>query len=315
MIKKRTAVCLLLCGAIAAATPAAQAALLAPQWQRVGTGITGGVSGMAVQEGGAGGEGSADLVVVRDNKKAGESRVATVRLRPGEVPVTRELDWSGPLPADLEALDAVPGQPGRYVAVTSAGMAYEIVVAGGTATVQGDPVALPDRRPGDNYESFALWSEGASGRVFAVWATRGAGSEHAMVRAAEVRDGGLGAGMGAPSVREFAVPVPDRDEVRHISDLKVLADGRLLVSSASDPNVDDGPFSSAVYDAGQLVVRGQDRVVLNLREQADLVPLRTFTLQDNRKIEAVTVLPDGQAVWGTDDENQGGSVSFDSLGS
>ncbi|GAA2937836.1 hypothetical protein GCM10010446_23970 [Streptomyces enissocaesilis] len=282
-----------------------------PPWQRVGTGITGGVSGMAVVEGAPVSRDRADVVVVRDNKEEGQDRVVTVRLRPGEEPVTTALRWKGPLPEDLEALDAVPGRRDHYIAVASEGVAYHIVVTGDTATVQDKPVPLPGRASGDNYESFALFRH-PSGRSFAVWATRGKSEEKSVMRAAPVKTDEKSLRIGRPAAtRQFAVPFPNEDEVRHVSDLKVLPDGTLLVSSASDPNRDDGPFSSAVYSAGKLSVNRRHQPVLHLEKRGHLAPLRLFTKQDDRKIEAVVHLPDEQEIWGTDDEHHGGFVRFD----
>ncbi|MER5280560.1 hypothetical protein ABT025_33160 [Streptomyces sp. NPDC002809] len=312
MIRNGIIVSAFLCASLAT-TPLSAAA--APDgWQRVGSGIQGGVSGIALVEGAPAGRGLADAVVVRDNKGDRESRLATVRLRPGQAPVVEELPWLGTLPADLEALDTVPGLPGHYVAVASRGHAYHVVVADGRATVEHEPVALPGRRDGDNYESFALHRD-RSGRTFAVWATRGSGDQKAVVRAASVRLGANGPEFGMVSARqEFAVPFPDEDEVRHISDLKVLDDGTVLVSAASDPNVDDGPFASAVYDAGRLTVNPAHDAVLRLKPVWALAPLSRFTKQDNRKIEAIAVLPGRLGLWGTDDENFGGSVTFERIG-
>ncbi|MGW0736757.1 hypothetical protein [Streptomyces sp. NPDC002851] len=311
-----------------AASPApAAASAAAPDpsgWHEVGSGIERGVSGIAVAGSEPSATGAVELVVVRDNKDTGQSRIATVHLTPDNA-VTRELAWRGPLPTDLEALDAVPGRPGRYIAVSSKGMTYDLDVTRTTATVRGAPVRLPDVRDGDNYESFALHRD-ASGRLFAVWATRGKSAEKSVVRAAPATAGRDGLRIADPTSRaEFAVPLPDEDEVRHISDLKVLGDGTLLVSSASDPNVNDGPFASAVYYAGRLTVDGtgdRDRnrnrnrngdAVLDLKSAPELVPLHSFDKGDNRKIEAVAALPGGRGVWGTDDENFGGAVRVDPL--
>lgn len=300
------------CSCLATTALAAQA-VDPPQWQRVGTGITGGVSGMAVVEGAPVSRDSADVVVVRDNKRAGEDRVVTVRLRPGKKPVTKALKWQGPLPADLEALDAVPGRKNHYIAVASEGTAYHFVVAGDTATVRGRPVPLPGKLTGDNYESFAV-SRHPSGKLFAVWATRGKSEEMSVVRAAAMTLGRTSLRIGMPAdTQPFAVPFPNEDEVRHISDLKVLPDGTLLVSSASDPNTDDGPFSSAVYSAGKLSLNRSNQPVLRLKKEGSLTPLSRFTKQDDRKIEAVAHLPNKQEIWGTDDENHGGAVRFDQV--
>ncbi|MEV0745654.1 hypothetical protein OG778_30100 [Streptomyces sp. NBC_00184] len=312
MIRNGIIVTAVLCASLAAAPLSATAA--SDGWQRVGSGLQGGVSGIALVEGAPTGPGLADAVVVRDNKADRERRLATVRLRPGDAPVVTELPWLGVLPADLEALDAVPGRPGHYVALASRGEAYHVVVADGRATAEDSPVALPGRQDGDNYESFALHRD-RSGRTFAVWATRGSGAQQAVVHAASVRVGPNGLSFGTVSARqEFAVPFPNQDEVRHISDLKVLDDGTVLVSSASDPNVNDGPFASAVYDAGRLTVNRANDAVLRMKPRHALTPLSLFTRQDNRKIEAIAFLPGRLGLWGTDDENFGGSVTFERVG-
>lgn len=297
--------------AVATVALPAQAAEQA-KWQQVGVAKTGGVSGIAVVQGTHVGRDSADVVIVRDNKNAGENRIATVRLRRGKAPVTTPLTWNGPLPVDVEGLDAVPGWPNHYIALASAGTAYHIVIAGGTATVQGRLAPLPDRKDGDNYESFALFRAGH--RLFAIWATRGKNEEKSIVRTAPATIGKASFDIGAiADTKQFAVPYPSEDEVRHVSDLKVLRNGTILISSAHDPNDDNGPFSSAVYKAGRLSFKKHGKPVLELKAANRLRPLRKFTTQDDRKVEAVVTLPGGQAIWGTDDENLGGSLLFDRL--
>ncbi|MEV0919430.1 hypothetical protein AB0I93_34925 [Streptomyces sp. NPDC049967] len=303
-----------LCAFLTAAPPATGAPGPSDGWQRVGSGVLGGMSGMALVEGAPVAQGLADAVVVRGNKGDHESRVATLRLRPGQAPAVSELPWLGVLPAELGALDAVPGRPGHYIAVAGRGDAYHIVVADGRVVVQGSPVALPGRHDGDSYESFALHRD-RSGRTFAVWATQGSGPREAVVSASSVRVGAHGPEFGTVTARqELAVPFPNEDEVRHASDLKVLDDGTVMVSSASDPHADEGPFASAVYEAGRLTVNGANDAVLRLKPKDDLVPFALFTKRDNRKIEAIAFAPGSRAVWGTDDENEGGSVKFDAVG-
>jgi hypothetical protein len=311
VIKNRLIVSTAAVGAILATALPAQAAT-ALHWQRVGTGITGGVSGIALVAGASVGSGRADVLIARDNKKDGENRISAVRLRPGKAPVVTPLAWKGALPKDVEALDAVPGLKNHYIALASEGTAYHISVAGGTATVQGTPVSLPNRKDGDNYESFALFRN-SKGKLFAVWATRGKNADKAVVRTATATVGKKSLRIGATSdTDKFAVPFPTANEVRHVSDLKVLSDGTVLVSSAQDPNDDNGPFSSAVYNAGKLTIKG-GKPALHLKKKGSLRALRTFTTKDDRKVEGIVALPGGQAIWGTDDENLGGSVTFDKL--
>nr|WSW65515.1 hypothetical protein OG461_04545 [Streptomyces sp. NBC_00995] len=311
MIRNGIIVAAVLCASLAASPPSATAA--SDGWQRVGSGRQDGVSGIALVEGAPAGPGLADAVVVRDNKGDRESRLATVRLRPGDAPVVTELPWLGVLPVGLEALDAVPGRPGHYIAVTGGGEAYHVVVADGRATAE-DTAVLPGRRDGESYESFAL-HRARSGRTFAVWATRGSGARRAVVHAASARVGPNGLSFGMVSARqEFAVPFPDQDEVHHISDLKVLDDGAVLVSAASSPRANDGPFTSAVYEAGRLTVNRANDAVLRMNPEHALTPLTRFTRQDNRKIEAIAFLPGRLGLWGTDDELFGGAVMFEHVG-
>ncbi|GGZ60768.1 hypothetical protein GCM10010387_63060 [Streptomyces inusitatus] len=295
------------------AAPAAQAAdpSAAREWQQVGTGITGGVSGLAVIENGANEGEPVDLVMVRDNKKPGENRVATVRYRHASPPVVRELPWRGlEEPKDLEAVDAVPGQPGDFVALSSDGTAYHFTLDPDAAMVWGSS-PVPGRAPGDNYESFALTRQ--HGRTVAVWATRGSSdAQPAKVRAA-VYDPNSGAFGPASGPVLFSVPDPlpvDGQEVRHASDIKIHEDGTVLLTAASDPNINSGPFASAVYRAGKVTSDTAGRIGLQLLPKDRLTALASFSKEvDNRKIEAVACPGNGgPGIVGTDDEDHGGSL-------
>src|SRR5215217_1789202 len=108
------------------AVGAASTAVAAPgDWQQVGRGITGGVSGLALT--GASADGL-DALVIRDNKSSGQNRASAVHIPASGSATVKELDWSGKLPSDLEALDAVPGQAGQFVALASGGTAYLLTV-------------------------------------------------------------------------------------------------------------------------------------------------------------------------------------------
>ncbi|MFE7135190.1 hypothetical protein ACFVIM_30465 [Streptomyces sp. NPDC057638] len=293
------------------AAPTARGSAPADPWQRVGSGITGGVSGAALVLGSPAGRGQGELIVARDNKKSGEGRLARVRLRPGAAPLVTPLTWKGQLPDDLEAIDTVPGRRNHFIALASRGTVFYVVVSRDTATVRVGPVTLPGAQRSDNYESFALHQD-AGGTTYAVWATRGDTDSPAVVRTAEFRltDTALRFGNVADRV-DFSVPFPHTDEVRHLSDLKVLPDGTLLAAAASDPNDDNGPFSSAVYEAGSLTLDTQRRPLLTVGSPGCLTPLRAFTRDDDRKIEAVLRLRGDEYVWGTDDENHGGFLRPD----
>ncbi|MER7535857.1 hypothetical protein ABTX77_13870 [Streptomyces sp. NPDC097704] len=79
--------------------------------------------------------------------------------------------------------------------------------------------------------------------------------------------------------------------------------GRILVGSAGDAG-DDGPFDSAVSDAGRVTLSAAGRVRIALA--ASPTVLGTFP---GYKVEAVECLPgSADALLGTDDENLGGYV-------
>ncbi|MEU5307126.1 hypothetical protein ACH4YO_42510 [Streptomyces noursei] len=308
-----------------------------PQWQLAGEGITCGISGLAVEEPSTNLEAEVDLISVRDNKKYEDSRVARIRLHPGKnlKPAKgpckndskesgkksdiEELKWTGTreLPQDLEAIDNIPGATGSYAAVASKGYLYQFSVDKGTAKARSDPGPLPGVQVGDNYESFALGK--ICGSVFAVWATRGKNNLPSKVRTAEATLKGGKLTLGKVINKEdFTAPEPNlnwldrkkfpKGEVRHISDLKILRNGTLLISSALDSNKNDGGYGSAIYNAGKLTKGGH----LNLTKSSPLKPLRKFTADTNKKVEAVVDLGDRQ-VWGTDDENLGGYLMMDQV--
>ncbi|MFH8344789.1 hypothetical protein [Streptomyces sp. NPDC018045] len=267
-------------------------------WQQVGDDITSGVSGLAVVPGSRAGR--TDLLVARDNKKPGENRLATIRLRPGDRPRVRPLAWEGgETPTDLEALDAVPGRPGEYVALASDGTGYHLRLNADRSVARTlGTFTVPGASEDDDYEGFALSHQ--AGRLVAVWADRGRDSRPATLRAARLDLARHT--VSAPVAATFRAPYPAA-HVRHVSDLKVGASGALSVSSASDPG-DDGPFDSALYDAGTVSADRRGTVRLSVRK--DPKPLGRYV---GHKIEALACLPHSrQGVLGTDDENAGGAL-------
>ncbi|MFG2497866.1 hypothetical protein ACGFSB_06560 [Streptomyces sp. NPDC048441] len=288
------------------AAPAAPAAPAAA-WQQVGDDIKSGISGLAVTSHSGGDRFSA--LVVRDNKRPGENRLAEVTYRPGADAEVAPIAWQGAAePIDLEALDRVPGTSDEYVAVASRGLAYHLKADATEKAVKVlDISPLPAIGEGDDYESFSLTSQ--NGKLAALWADRGAGKKRpATVHAAPFSFNSYGeAEFGKVEKTTFRAPYPSGD-VRHISDIDVTKSGRVLVSSASDSG-DDGPFDSAVSDAGKLSVSGTGKVRLSLAKSPEL--LKKFK---GHKIEAVHCVPGSpSAALGTDDENAGGSVTTSPL--
>ncbi|MFB8032483.1 hypothetical protein ACFC5Z_05925 [Streptomyces sp. NPDC056004] len=210
--------------------------------------------------------------------------------------------WDGPEPVDLEAVEAIPGMPGEYLALASRGIVYRLKVTGSTAEVV-DYTPLPGIGEGDDFESFALVAQ--NGKLAALWADRGAGAARpATLNASRLSFAPWGQPQfGAVTRRSYVAVYPTGEGTRHISDISVTGSGRIIVSSAADAG-DDGPFDSAVSDAGRVTVSATGRVQVRLA--AIPTVLGTFP---RFKIEAVECLPgSSDTLLGTDDENLGGYV-------
>lgn len=273
----------------------------AGEWRKVGDDARSGVSGLAYEAGAAGDRAGVTALVVHDNKRSGQQRLS--RITHGEdSSVIAPITWDGPEPVDLEAVEAVPGTPGEYVALAARGIVYRLKVTGSTVTVV-DYAPLPSIGEGDDFESFALVAQ--HGKLAALWADRGAGADRpATLYAAPLTFAPWGQTLfGAVTSRTYRAPYPTGDGTRHISDISVTNSGRIILSSAADAG-DDGPFDSAVSDAGRVTVSAAGRVRVALA--ASPVVLDTFP---QYKIEAVECLPgSADALVGTDDENLGGFV-------
>ncbi|MFG3104894.1 hypothetical protein ACGFZL_30855 [Streptomyces sp. NPDC048182] len=279
------------------------AAASATGWQQVGRDMKSGVSGIAVDPGPGG---ARRFLVVRDNKRPGENRLARVTPAAGRgrTPAVEPLDWRGGAePVDLEALAAVPGAPDEYLALASRGLVYHLKVGEAGAVEVLDLSPLPAIAAGDNFESLALVSR--HGRTAAVWADRGAGAGRpATLSAAPLAFDAYGAPVfGTVTHAVFRASSP-RGNIRHASDITVTGTGRLLIASAADEG-DDGPFASSVSDAGRVSVDRSGRVRLST---ASPRLLKTYPAD---KIEALSCMAgSGTAVLGTDNENAGGGVGI-----
>ncbi|MFI9456772.1 hypothetical protein [Amycolatopsis sp. NPDC052450] len=267
------------------------AALAGDGWESIGTGMTSGVSGVAVL---ARDGDRIDALVVRDNKKPGENRAVQVRLEDGKVSKVDPIGWPGELPVDLEAAEGVPGRTGEFIALASDGKGFHIKLKDRRLKVLG-AFRVPTGDPDDNYEGFAL--KKVNDRLFAIWADRGQDARPATLYSAEFSVSKLS--FKKPKSVPFRVPYPATD-VRHTSDVEITADDRVLVSAASDPG-DEGPFDSAVYAAG--VLRSDGSIALSP------VPAKIGDFPGH-KIEALTCLSRscGSLLYGTDDEAAGGRL-------
>ncbi|MFE2601001.1 hypothetical protein ACFXCZ_31645 [Streptomyces sp. NPDC059396] len=269
-------------------------------WQKVGGDARSGVSGLAY-EGRAGDGAGVHALVVHDNKRSGQQRLSRITHREGADRIS-PVTWDGAEPVDLEAIEAIPGMPGEYLALAGRGIVYRLKVTGSTATVV-DYSPLPAIGEGDDFESFALVAQ--NGKLAALWADRGAGADRpATLYAAPLTFAPWGQPQfGTLTRRAYRAAYPADDGTRHISDISVTNSGRIIASSAADAG-DDGPFDSAVSDAGRVAVSAAGRVRVVLA--ASPTVLGTFP---RYKIEGVECLPgSADALLGTDDENLGGYV-------
>ncbi|KOU19061.1 hypothetical protein ADK52_29500 [Streptomyces sp. WM6372] len=272
----------------------------ADTWQKVGDDARGGVSGIAFEGRTADGAG-VHVLVVHDNKRTGQQRLSRITHGEGSDSVS-PITWDGPEPSDLEAIEAIPQMPGEYLALASRGIVYRLKVVGSTATVV-DYAPLPAMGEGDDFESFALVAQ--NGNLAALWADRGAGADRpATLYAAPLSFASWGQPQfGGVTRRAYRATYPNDAVTRHVSDISVTDSGRIIVSSAADAG-DDGPFDSAVSEAGRVTVSATGRVRVTLAVSPAV--LGTFP---QYKIEGVECLAgSGDALLGTDDENLGGYV-------
>lgn len=101
-----------------------------------------------------------------------------------------------------------------------------------------------------------------------------------------------------------ADPTP---HIRQISDLAIDASGTIYISSAFDPNQDNGPFKSSVWKIGKVEL---DQTNL---PQINLVPENQAIAEiDGFKVESLALHPTQnqkpEIFIGTDDENYGGTI-------
>ncbi|MFJ3584345.1 hypothetical protein ACIPPS_19230 [Streptomyces sp. NPDC090127] len=155
----------------------------------------------------------------------GQPRLSRITHHDDGTDAVTPLTWDGAEPVDLEAIEAVPGTPGEYVALAARGLVYRLAVVGTRATVV-DYAPLPAIDEGDDFESFALVAQ--NGKLAALWADRGPRNGPGPPRH-PVR--------GAPHLRRLgAAPVRRRDDPglpgavpgrrRHAAHLRPLCDRR-----------------------------------------------------------------------------------------
>ncbi|YAF96312.1 MAG: hypothetical protein AB3A66_01035 [Nodularia sp. CChRGM 3473] len=269
----------------------------AQDWRPVRGGIPFGISGMALVEQQSN---NLDFLIVHDNKKKDEDRLAIVSIQGKQQPEYTPVKWqqNTELPIDLEALTSVPRKK-TFLALSSSGRAYEIKLNAANKNISViKEFDLPEIPQGSNFEAFGL--QEIDGKLAAIWAHRGAGEQPATIYWGILDLTKYQINLaGSASLK---VPFPSAN-VRHISDLKVDSAGIVYITSASDAG-DDGPFQSAVYVAGYLGFRGNK---LAWQQNTQLVPLYRSNYHKIEGMELVTGAAGGVIV-GTDDENLGSYV-------
>lgn len=273
--------------------------VVAQQWRPVRGGIQFSISGIATLDRQSN---SDSFLIVHDNKQKGLGRLAIVKIKGEESPQYFPLNWSSDiaLPEDLESLTTVPGQSkSTFMMASSRGKVYHFRLDASNQNISILKIFdLPNVPQGSNIEGFAL--QKIDSQLLAVWAHRGQDEQPAVLYWGQI-DLNIYQITQIGSTK-FQVPFPV-SAVRHISDLKVDSAGVLFISSASD-NGEDGPFASAVYVAGAFGIRNRQ---ITFQRNSQLVPLYRFNYH---KVEAIELVPGGSGgvIFGTDDENMGGSV-------
>jgi hypothetical protein len=269
---------------------------LAEEWRPVRGSILGGLSGLALVESTAT---QSTFLIVHDNKALTDPRLALITVNGPQPVVYRPVAWRFDADCiDLEAITAIPGRPGEYLALISRGLVYHIRLDAARPSAETlGRFPLPALPPQAHLEALSL--QRLDDRYLLAWADRGEGDRPARLFFSELRlDGYQLSGVESTAIR---VPWPVQN-VRHVSDLRIDEAGVLTFAAASDAG-DDGPFSSAIYLGG--VFRfGKKKP--RLAAYAQLIRLRTFP---DRKIEGMELVPgSGGFLFATDDENFGGWV-------
>ncbi|BAY65751.1 hypothetical protein NIES22_58580 [Calothrix brevissima NIES-22] len=271
----------------------------AQDWLPVRGGIPFGISGIALIEQQSD---SLSFLIVHDNKKPNQGRLAIINIKGKQQPEYLELNWpsKAQLPEDLEALTSIPGTNNTaFIALTSLGKAYYLKLESDKKTISlVKEFNLPPYPKGSNFEAFAL--QDIDEKLVAVWAHRGEAEQPATLYWGLLD---LNKYQIVPTgYNNLLVPFPSGN-VRHISDLKIDAAGVVYISAASDPG-DNGPFQSAVYVAGSLGYRNNKIV---FKQNFHFVPIYRNNYHKIEALELVSGAKGGIFV-GTDDENFGSAV-------
>jgi hypothetical protein len=252
--------------------------------------------------------GGDEFVAVHDSKNSDEldrPRVSILRFTGGtEGTVFRSVDlrWPDPLGAsnDLESVAGIPGSDDLLFAESAddGDLDFRRIFL---ARWDGETLSVVDYAPWPvdvfNVEGIAVADVG-DGYVF-VFAERAQEEPSTQIQWATFDPQTLDFG----SFSSVTFDNPDSGRLnRPVVGIDIDSRGEVYIVSAFDPDVDDGPFRSSVYQVGGLVDDGNGPQLV-LKDEPSLV-----AQVDGFKVESVAVREaDGsrQVFIGTDDENLG----------
>lgn len=253
------------------------------------------------------------FLVVHDAKNSDENdlpRVSLLRLplsREGVFCTPLDVTWPGePGPSnDLESIARIPGTRSFLLVESGSGgtdfqRLFLADYAGGALHLQDEarwPVKV------ENVEGTAVAQVGE--HLVFLFAERAHGQPSTQVAWATVSLDPFA--LGAFEQVTFQSPDAAGPESRLISSLEVDSQGRIYAASAFDPNQDNGPFRSTVWEIGALKPDSTGQPVLILSP----TPTQLAVL-DGLKVESIAVreLRPGaiELFIGTDDENYGAVI-------
>lgn len=256
------------------------------------------------------------FLAVHDAKNPEENhlpRVSLLRLpRPPEGVRWKPLAVSWPaaeaMSSDLESVARIPGTT-LFLLVESGESSHggrrfsRIFLAelGGESLTIRSATAFP--YPVKNIEGSAVARLGD--RLVFTWAERGDGQTSTKLSWADLQLGPLR--LGAPRQTYFRPGKVTGKNWRPVSAMDIDGQGRLYVASAYDPEDDDGPFASVIWQAGQVRVNRSGRVAVELFGAP-----RQLARLDGLKVEGLAIREGGQGApelfAGVDDENYGGAL-------
>lgn len=282
-------------------------------WAKVGKNKKESISGLARW---SDADGKTRFVMVLDNKKADEVKICWLVKSDGDWNM-KEIKISDPEKLatdansqiqikDLEGVCRIPGKEDEVLAIGDKGDAqgwlYRFKLDGDKAVVK-DAFQVPEVLPDSDYEGIDLFE--LDGHIVAAWGDRGNPSRSGTLTVANLDFAKRpNSPFGPTSKITVKTPWPTLTEARSVADVRISGAGDIYVSSVCDPG-DSGPFDSAVYIVGRVVVS-------NSRPTAELYPSFTAVcVAPGHKIEALDFDTNGrELVFGTDDENYGGWIAW-----